>query len=106
MNTATIDRPIATSYEIICALDRRPPSSGYVEPDAQPAEHDAVDAHRRAGQHQQHGHRDVGQLQRRVVAEDATPTGPNGITENAVNARIAEITGAKKNTDLVGAASA
>ena len=28
MNTATMDRPIATSYEIICALDRRPPSSG------------------------------------------------------------------------------
>src|SRR5918912_683890 len=37
MNTATIDRPMATSYETICALDRRPPSSGYVEPDAQPA---------------------------------------------------------------------
>src|SRR3990170_1763532 len=37
MKTATMDRPIATSYEIICALDRRPPSSGYVEPDAQPA---------------------------------------------------------------------
>src|SRR5689334_24320234 len=37
MNTATMERPIATSYEIICALDRRPPSSGYVEPDAQPA---------------------------------------------------------------------
>src|SRR5918997_3653525 len=37
MNTATMDRPIATSYEIICALDRRPPSSGYVEPEAQPA---------------------------------------------------------------------
>src|SRR3954453_9095471 len=28
MNTATMDRPIATSYEIICAPDRRPPSSG------------------------------------------------------------------------------
>src|SRR5919112_3820621 len=37
MNTATMDRPIATSYEIICALDRRPPSSGYVDPDAHPA---------------------------------------------------------------------
>src|ERR687884_1120132 len=37
MKTATMDRPIATSYEIICALERRPPSSGYVEPDAQPA---------------------------------------------------------------------
>ena len=28
MKTATMDRPIATSYEIICALERRPPSSG------------------------------------------------------------------------------
>src|SRR5205814_2179889 len=37
MNTATMDRPIATSYEIICAAERRLPSSGYVEPDAQPA---------------------------------------------------------------------
>src|SRR4051794_21003590 len=37
MNTATMDRPIATSYEIICALERRPPSNGYVDPDAQPA---------------------------------------------------------------------
>jgi len=27
---------MTTSYEIICALDRIPPSSGYVEPDAQP----------------------------------------------------------------------
>src|SRR5215475_11220098 len=36
-NTATIDRPIATSYEITCAADRRPPSSGYVDPEAYPA---------------------------------------------------------------------
>ena len=28
MNTATMDSPIATSYEIICALERSPPSSG------------------------------------------------------------------------------
>src|SRR4029079_2266353 len=28
-NTATNERPIATSYEIIWALERRPPSSGY-----------------------------------------------------------------------------
>ncbi len=34
--TATIDRPIATSYEIIWAADRSAPSSGYVEPDAHP----------------------------------------------------------------------
>src|SRR5690242_10198489 len=29
MNTATNDRPIAISYEITWALDRRPPSSEY-----------------------------------------------------------------------------
>jgi hypothetical protein len=28
MKTATMDRPMATSYEIICADERRPPSSG------------------------------------------------------------------------------
>jgi hypothetical protein len=28
MNTATKDRPIATSYEIIWALERSPPNSG------------------------------------------------------------------------------
>src|SRR4029450_8752101 len=37
MNTATMDSPIATSYEIICALDRRRTSRGYTDPDAQPA---------------------------------------------------------------------
>ena len=63
------------------------------------AEHDAVDGHRGAGEQHQHGHRHVGELQRRLVAEDAT-IGPNGMTESAVNAQIAEITGAKKNTTL------
>lgn len=35
--TAANDNAIAISYEITCAVERRPPSSGYVEPDAQPA---------------------------------------------------------------------
>ena len=35
--TPTNDRLIATSYEIIWAVERRPPSSGYVEPLDQPA---------------------------------------------------------------------
>src|ERR1700746_3393918 len=35
-NTATIDRHIAPPYKTICAALRREPSSGYVEPDAQP----------------------------------------------------------------------
>ncbi len=33
-NTATMASPIATSYEMTCAADRRPPSSGYVDPEA------------------------------------------------------------------------
>ncbi len=37
MNTLTSAIPIASSYEITCAVDRTPPSSGYVEPDDQPA---------------------------------------------------------------------
>ena len=36
-NTAANASPIAISYEITCAVDRRPPSSGYVDPDDQPA---------------------------------------------------------------------
>nr|BFE77224.1 hypothetical protein GCM10020092_105250 [Actinoplanes digitatis] len=62
MKTATMDRPIATSYEIICALDRRPPSSGYVEPDAQLSQHDAVHGHRGAGEQHEHGDWHVGEL--------------------------------------------
>ncbi len=31
------ERPIATSYEIICALERMPPRNGYFEFEAQPA---------------------------------------------------------------------
>src|SRR5690606_5254133 len=35
-NTVTNDSPSETSYEIICAEARNPPSSGYGEPEAQP----------------------------------------------------------------------
>jgi len=37
MTTGIVDMPIAISYEIICALDRSPPSSEYLLFDAQPA---------------------------------------------------------------------
>ena len=67
------------------------------------AEHDAVDAHRGAGQHHQHGHRHVGELQRRLLRRRCVTIGPNGITESAVNAQIAEIIGAKKKTTLSAA---
>ena len=67
------------------------------------AEHDAVDAHRRAGQHHQHRHRHVGELQRRLVAEDRSPSGRTGSPTSAVNAQIVEMTGAKKKTTLSAA---
>src|SRR5262252_5610167 len=35
-STGTVERPIASSYEIICADDRRPPSNAYLLLDAQP----------------------------------------------------------------------
>ena len=35
-NTLTITKPIDTSYDTICAAERRPPRNGYFEFDAQP----------------------------------------------------------------------
>src|SRR5947209_16732204 len=34
--TGIVDSPMASSYEIICALDRSPPSSAYLLLEAQP----------------------------------------------------------------------
>ena len=48
---ATIAKPIPSSYEIICAEPRMPPSSEKRLFDAQPAEDDAVDAERHHRQH-------------------------------------------------------
>ena len=36
-STGMVDMPIAISYEIICALERSPPSSAYLLLDDQPA---------------------------------------------------------------------
>src|SRR5436190_17480801 len=95
MKTATIDRPIATSYEIIWALDRRPPSSGYVEPEAQPAsttpytpiDEQASTTSTATG---------VSASWSGVEWPNRCTVGPSGITEKAVNAVTVEITGAKK----------
>src|SRR3954452_12854336 len=95
MKTATMDRPIATSYEIICALERRPPSSGYVEPDAQPAsttpytaiEEQASSTSTETG---------TSVSCSAVLCPNIDTTPPNGITEKAVNAVFSEITGAMK----------
>src|SRR2546423_11306949 len=99
MNTATMDSPIATSYEIICADDRSPPSSGYVEPDAQPPsttpytpiEEQASTSSTATG---------MSVICNGVCWPAMDTWGPNGITENAVNAHTVEMTGAKKYTTL------
>src|SRR3954469_21879011 len=91
-NTATMDRPSATSYEIICALDRRPPSSGYVEPEAQPARTTPYTA---IEEHASSTSTDTGTSVScsAVRWPNMVTTPPNGITEKAVNATVAEITG-------------
>src|SRR5215475_7227994 len=92
-NTATIDRPIATSYEITCAADRRPPSSGYVDPEAYPArtmpytpiaEHARTTSTATGTSVSCNG----------VTWPNRFTSGPNGMTANAVNAHTAEMTGA------------
>src|SRR5689334_10459278 len=97
MNTATMDRPIATSYEIICALDRRPPSSGYVDPDAQPA---STTPYTAIEEQASSTSTDTGTSVScsAVRCPNMVTTPPNGITANAVNAVVAEITGARKYT--------
>src|ERR1044071_4351895 len=68
MRAPMSDRPIATSYETICALERSPPRSAYFEFDDQPASINA-----------------------------STPqSGPNGITENTMKAEATAMYGAKK----------
>src|SRR4051812_6323765 len=95
MNTATMDRPMATSYEIICALDRRPPSSGYVEPEAQPARTTPYTA---IEEHASSTSTDTGTSVScsAVRWPNMVTTPANGITENAVKAVVQEITGAMK----------
>src|SRR4051794_41174157 len=95
MKTATMDRPIATSYEIIWALDRRPPSSGYVEPDAQPA---STTPYTLIEEHASNTSTETGTSVscNAVWCPKIDTTGPKGMTENAVNAQVAEITGARK----------
>src|SRR5439155_2888194 len=102
MNTATMDSPIDTSYEIICADDRSAPSSGYVDPDAHPASttpYTPID--------EQASTSNTATGMSVSCSGDSVPKirtdGPNGITENAVNAHTAEMIGAKKYTTLSAA---
>src|SRR3954469_26026250 len=99
MNTATIDSPIATSYEIICDAARMPPSSGQVEWGAQPAstspytpiDEDASTTSTDTG---------TSATWRTVWWPKTLRSGPNGITEKDRNATPPEMTGAMKYTAL------
>src|SRR6187200_140440 len=104
MKTATRDRPIATSYEITCADDLRPPSSAYVEPDDQPAStipYTPTEATARMNSTPTERSVSCSGVSRSVNGTDTT--GPSGMTENATNAAVAEITGARMNTTLSAA---
>src|SRR5690349_18027233 len=98
-NTATIDRPIATSYEIICAAERSPPSSGYVEPDAQP---DSTMPYTPSDEHANTTSTPTGRSVscNGVWCPNSDTIGPNGMTENARNAGTADRIGARKYTGL------
>src|SRR3954447_14827257 len=98
-NTATIDRPIATSYEIICAAERSPPSNGYVDPDAQP---DSTMPYTPSDEHANTTSTPTGRSVScsAVWGPNIDTVGPNGMPENASNAGTAHRSGAIQYTGL------
>src|SRR5215470_1071663 len=87
INAPMSDRPIATSYETICALDRRPPSNAYVEFDDQPARINASTPTL-----------ETASTKSRPILTSAmtAQSGPNGMTEKTINAEATAMYGAKK----------
>src|ERR1051325_3429800 len=81
------ERPIATSYETICALDRSPPSRAYFEFDDQPARINASTPTLETASTS-----NSPMLTSAITAQ----SGPNGTTENTMNAEATAIYGAKK----------
>src|SRR3954469_14833767 len=98
-NTATIDRPIATSSEIICAADRSPASSGYVDPDAQP---DSTMPYTPSDEQANTTSTPTGRSVSCSIVRcpNSDTSGPNGMTEKARKAGAAERIGARKYTGL------
>src|SRR6478736_664267 len=103
MKTATIDRPIAISYEITCAAERSAPSSGYVEPLDQP---DRMMPYTPiAEQASTTSTPTLRSVSCSAVSLPAMETvGPNGTTENARNAGTAETIGARMKIGLSASA--
>src|SRR5688572_24755535 len=87
INAPISDRPIATSYDTICALDRSPPSNAYFEFDDQPASINASTPTL-----------DTASTSNRPILTSAitAQSGPNGMTEKTMNAEATAIYGAKK----------
>src|ERR1041385_696016 len=81
------DSPIDTSYDTICALERSPPSSAYFEFDDQPAR---INANTPTLEPANTSSSPM--LTSAITAQ----SGPNGTTENTMNADATAIYGAKK----------
>src|SRR6185295_18283282 len=71
------DSPIATSYETICALERKPPSNAYFEFEDHPASINASTPTLETASTSKSP-----MLTSAITAQ----SGPNGITENTMNA--------------------
>src|SRR5690349_16563513 len=77
MSAPINDNPIATSYETICALERKPPSSAYFELDDQPAR---INASTPTLETASTSNKPM------LTSPITAQSGPNGITENTMNA--------------------
>src|SRR6185369_13653560 len=87
INAPISESPIATSYETICALDRRPPSNAYFEFDDQPA---SINASTPTLETASTSNKPI------FTSAITAQSGPNGITEKTMNADATAIYGAKK----------
>src|SRR6185503_8668521 len=82
INAPISESPIATSYETICALERRPPSNAYFEFEDQPARMSASTPIL-----------DTASTSSNPILTSAitAQSGPNGITEKTMNAEATAI---------------
>src|SRR5690348_16727826 len=87
INAPIKDNPIATSYETICALERKPPSSAYFELDDQPARINASTPTL-----------ETASTSSNPIFTSAitAQSGPKGTTEKTMNAEATAMYGAKK----------
>src|SRR5215467_196617 len=81
------ESPIATSYETICALERNPPSSAYFEFEDQPTR---INASTPTLETASTSNKPI------FTSAITAQSGPNGTTENTINAAATAMYGAKK----------